>query len=525
MNQLKRIYKNHYVFWRALALNLLMLLSLSLFFYPRYDADADIFMQVMLAGGNGTATSSAHIVFSNVILGGVLSVLYTHFPTVAWYYYFYVISSFFAIFIIGYFLLKKNNTKLGVVITVVVTAFLGCECYCLPVYLKTSAVLCMAMCFALIQFISRDVLDNWKLFVIAIFFGVLSILISWKAFLIVLISCIVPFLVYVFGNHISIKKLWLPFATILMILVVMLTLVFVDRHSYSDPYWDLSKVYGGSMEQLLSFGSMDYDDVVELLPEDMTEANYNLLKQGYFINESNETFEIIKTVTSQRESFSGESLLYFFRHIPIKMFNTGMFYLWVILAYVIFAFGCKNNKLFFGNSVFFGLFGLVVLYYMEALDYTWMYAIAMLPMTFYMLLCLKDLHCDDTRIVVVYTLVVAVVLYNKFGSTLRTSVMEDDMTVYITDILNAELEEDEEPNDGMIDLSGYIRSFPVTADITKNIPSYAIHSVDGVYSLIPDFDLINTLDDTKKKKKRTWISNPSSVKLQNVWDEAERDLE
>lgn len=499
-----RTYLREKPWMQATVISLLVLCMLLLLFYPKYENDADIVMQVMLTDGLKTGDSFAHILFSNYLLGLVLSFLYGLFAKVQWYYFCLLGLSFFSITIIDTIILKRNFNNTGRIIIFIISVFLGCECYLLPVYLKTSAILCIASMFLLVT----NILDhhyNLSKNVISIILVVFSILLSTKIFIFTFAGTLVATIIFFSQKKVRLegkKQLFIIGAFVLLFLIALESLDYV---AYNNSYWDAMAEYRKSFEQLYSFGMPDYYDVKDLLPDDMLEYNYSLVKHGDFMYGDKATFDLFKEITQQRPEISLKSFFYFTRNNLIKLISIGISYLWVLIAYCIVAFKKGNHKIFLVSSVLMGILGIAVFYFMEALDYKWMYAIALMPMLFYVFLNIEKIECEDNRIFVAYIMVLSVILYNKFASDLRTSIPKYDATEYIE---NAETY-------GYLDYNKFLKTVSVTSNYPNSISRESIQITNAIYSLVPTF-----YDSTHTKRaieNDVWISNPSGIRVSDIW--------
>ena len=108
---LKKIKENKIIF--ALSLNVIILLVMVLFFYARYNCELDISMQAMLYGTFSGGDYMSHLIFSNIILGGILSTLMEIFPMTAWYTVFHYAMAFIGITIIVYVIIDYSNNLTG----------------------------------------------------------------------------------------------------------------------------------------------------------------------------------------------------------------------------------------------------------------------------------------------------------------------------------------------------------------------------------------------------------------------------
>ena len=116
-------------------------------FYPRFHSDLDILMQSSIYGVSGV--SSSYILYSNILLGKILTVFVSILPNVPWYMVFHYVLIFISLFVITYITVKRNKSVTGKVLAAVTVAFIGYECYVEPNYMKTSVLLCVSAAYLL----------------------------------------------------------------------------------------------------------------------------------------------------------------------------------------------------------------------------------------------------------------------------------------------------------------------------------------------------------------------------------------
>ena len=93
--------------------NIVVILCMILFFYARFGCELDIVMQTLLYGVNVDGKSMSHLMFSNILIGELLSNLINLFPLVAWYTYFHYLMIFISLVGISYVIVSYNESFSG----------------------------------------------------------------------------------------------------------------------------------------------------------------------------------------------------------------------------------------------------------------------------------------------------------------------------------------------------------------------------------------------------------------------------
>ena len=76
MHKIKKFIEDNYRKYRfALAINIFLLVFFNSFFYCRYHTVDDVFMEMFACGAYGDF--DPHLIYSNIILGFPLSILYS----------------------------------------------------------------------------------------------------------------------------------------------------------------------------------------------------------------------------------------------------------------------------------------------------------------------------------------------------------------------------------------------------------------------------------------------------------------
>lgn len=499
IKQLKSI-----VLFFVVVMNVIVLFVLTLLFYAHYNCEIDISMQALLYGTVAKDGYWSHLIFSNIFLGKALSILMNFFPMVPWYTIFHYVMTFISMIIISEIVVIYNNNLSGRIIATVISIFLGYECYIVPMYMKTAALLTVTsiMIWWNVLFYKREYsssrkkIFNVRLFQIVLA-GIISVVGSWISYRIYIwisLIALVGFVVRMLRN----KKLGTcqilagcSFAGALLISVMCRQ---ADIHIYSsDPEWNEASMYRNAVEQLYVFGFPEYEDVEFALKTndymDVDEITYNAIRSGIY-SDYRVNFEVLQFIADQRVSFNVWKFFMFFRVVPIRAFKTGMFYLWLILVIVlVYCYGKKviPRILMSLGMIFFPYF---VLYFRYGYESQFLGMIAYLPAIIYLLMDMKDISLAEERYICIYMGLLGLILYYIFSDDMVRGIQE---TSELKDIVA--INDEESLHVHFIDFNYYIQNFSIYQVYPRNVDNERVFLANGIYSFVPGIRRTQQLAD------------------------------
>ena len=424
-NKIIGFYSKNKKLWQALLLNIIVLFVLVLLFYPRFQSKADIMMQSILYGVANQKASS-HLLFSNILIGYLLKGLVSVLPHCPWYTIFHYFCAFLALWGISYVTMKQNKGYMGIVIAAVVEIFLGYECYIMPGYIRTAALLSAAGGYLIFYYIRQES----RKFSIAIAGAGLCILGSMVSFRVFAIGTAIGVLLFLI-NYMILGQVWGRLKRygmlILIVMVVSGGLFFVDRYTYhSQDYLADASEYRNSIEQILGYGYPDYQEEYgsEL---DLSEKEYTLLVNGIFAPKQNEDLNKLQYISQDVFGISFSKVNSFFKEIPIGLFKTGMFYCCLISGSILIFSQKTYWKYVVINAVVVMNLALLSLFLWVGIGYSWVYAIVFYPVCIFMLMGIRDIHKMRPQYLAVAFVLAGLVLYNLFSSTLIGSINEENI--------------------------------------------------------------------------------------------------
>ena len=470
-------------------MNVIVMFLLMLLFYARYQCEMDVFMQTLLYGTSGTGTPMSHLVFINVIAGGVLDLLIKIAPGVAWYTVMHYAGTLAALISISYvFVNRYGKTRVCKILATVISIFVGYECYITPMYMKTTILLAAVSVLWMLHAMTESKRGIGSS-IWAVIFGAFSALLSFKICVVGYALSLVGAIIYLIMTRFQRKHLVAPLISLVAVIIIGLGSHMVDLRAYaSGGQWEAMGQQRDMLEQIYVMGYPSYEEMEDVLVEngyaDVTEEEYNQLMQGFFYN-GIDCNGILQVVAGQRVAVTPWKILLFFHTIPIKAFKTGMFYLWLVLAIAMSAFR-PNRKTAGVLAISVVMFWIPYFaqYFSYGCDGQWMGMIAYLPAILFLLWNMPkvELPQGENRYVAVYLCLMGLVLYYIFSGTFVGSIQE---TEDIGDIVTKRQEESEYAH--LVDLTGYFQKFSIYMPYVEKMDSENGYVLNGYYLWVPGY--------------------------------------
>lgn len=127
----------------AILINLLFLMVAIIFCDMKYEVSDDFVMDSILSGAYGVDYDS-HLLYSNIILGYGLKLLYKLIPVVSWYFVMHIVLCFVSLTIVTYVILNERKDAFGLLLALIFVSFFSDDLYLLVQFTKTAAVCIMA---------------------------------------------------------------------------------------------------------------------------------------------------------------------------------------------------------------------------------------------------------------------------------------------------------------------------------------------------------------------------------------------
>lgn len=506
----------------SIAINVGIFIIMNLLFYSTYESQIDEMVLAVLCGTVGFRT--AYVLYSNVVLGKIWTILMSIFPLINW----HVISLIFLVFIalsaISYIIMKRLNNRIGITVSFVFDVFVGYECYILPGSMKTAAVLITAMFLVFVDGIElyldrgegRTITNKMRTGLIA-FLAISASLISFTTFLISLINGLVCLGVYeIFrfrknglkGCKEKIVKKGLIRYTVSLtagIMAVVLLFLIVDCVSYQVTGQVNALKYRSAIIHMYGYGMGEYNErYQEEYGIDTTE--YTTIKDGSFGITGEEGWRILDKLVKERE-MSFISFLTYFRTIPIKLFKYRIFYLFIIMLFMLFftKVGRKAELIWVETGLL--LFDFLIAYLFNACWTNGIIFILILPLLLPLLLSLKNTEEREYQYLWVYLTVLGIILYSKFSPEMVSHVSNEDMTAKFADLSADSI--------NLIDLNAYFNEFSAWKTYDANIlQSENLKISNGAYALLDGFADKIMKAPPSDETYYEWVYNPKGI---DIW--------
>lgn len=463
----------------ALAVNAAVLAILLLIACPRYQTDMDIVMQAQLYNLRGDG-ASGHLIFSNIILGVILKGLCSLFPAVAWYTISQYLCIFAALSFMGAIFFRNNQSRMAVLIYSCFVVFAGYECYMLLTYFKTAAILVTAACYLLYYILMEDK-HNIVLHALVVAAAVLAGMISWRAALLcgmVGLLGIVAAVAWRAPGHLKNVR-WV--VVLLLILVGSFVLKELDNRVYErDPGQFVTLVYRDAAEKVGGFGAGSYDDDIRL-ELGLSKSQYSHLVKGVFTSDQLQALPKLQAIAAMKRQVNAESLLQFFRLVPIRFIKVGSFYCFVILwVFAMQREGEKKKRALF-LSIGLLLATYLVLFMLHAWERQVVGALVFLPLCLMALLCCEDIVLQDVKTPLCYLAITGMVLYMNFSDQVVTGTADTPMETYMENNTVA-------VGLNVMDINKHLRKHSVFEVYTPGIVNRNdLLIINGIYSILPNY--------------------------------------
>lgn len=501
-NIILRIKQNKWSY--PIILNSVIFICMISLFYVRFASELDIIMNALVSGVIG-GKGISHILFNNIIVGGVLSVLYECMPTIPWYIIMHYVIALICMVIITYLICEKNTSTTGRIIAGIVSIFVGYECLVRPMYMKTAAIAAVVSMWILWHQIAKDKAKMTP-YIAAIMLALVSSVLSFYVFVMAsLLTCLVMFLHKLWNMHfapdeqqkmeirIYAKKSWKSVVAMVLIIVLSLGLKIFDEQTYKGKEWKDVATVRDDMERLYAFGAPDFSKVKDELWEagitDVDATVYQGYTEGLFVYDAS-MLDFFRITADKHLKFNGRNILQFFRTVPIQAFRTGMFYLWLILAVMLLYKGATSENIMkVADSLLMAGIPYFVMYFSFGAKAEQLGMIAYLPSVVFLLLQLDDLEVADNREVIVYLSLAMLVLYYIFSDTFVNNLKNEDE---ICDV--EEITEELSEQIHLIDFNDYVSKFSAFAVYPKGLNGGNTAFLNGIYAMVPGGNNIGHID-------------------------------
>lgn len=491
--------KNEFIY--TFVINVLFVLAYILMFYPRFHSDLDILMQSAVYGVSGVVSS--YILYSNILIGKLLTLLISILPNVPWYIIFHYVLIFVSLAVITYITVTRNKSLTGKVLAAVTVAFVGYECYVEPNYMKTSVLLCV--CAAYLLLYAYETKAKKKVLGV-ILLSVLSSMICFSAFIIAAIIGFAIVCIYCLSRECSKDWKMIIAATLVSMIILVAGARIFDTAMYTMNYRQKGLSYRDSVEKTLGYGVPDYSEEIQE-KYGLDEEHYNSISQGLFFAQGNDSLDVVKEISKEKQMFSWDTITKYFRTVPISLFKTGMIFYLIVLGAVSLLAG-DRKKLVVGTIAVL-LVEYFLFYVFNAWQYEWISFMVMLPISLLLLIGIKNIEVKDRESLIAYVIVLGIILYSNFSSTMVTSVREEGTTELLA--------QTQAENIYIVDMVEYLRAGSVYEVYDRIAIPGNVFLMNGSYGLMDEFSYWVQLAVPVEGVEYHRLYHPSKVTVRSLF--------
>ena len=326
----------------ALAINAGVLLVFVLMFNPVEKTD-DFSMKAILDGAFG-AGISAHLLYTNFLLGAVLKVLQGLAPVIPWFEVANYLTIFVSFTVITYIVFSFKNIKRSILLLLPILTFWGFEGYIKLTFTKTAGIALTCGLFLLFVGLKdkkkSDVIIGSLLALVGsmfrykIFYSIFPIMIG--IIIIEIILKIVESEDKKIKNAVKIILSYLIPAAVIFIFVFSVNLIGTKLFRASEE-WDHYKEYNTLKADLQDYGWPDYYEFLEQYNElGISRNDYELWVDRDYGDPDVLNNELLAEIVSLKDN-SGikkytENILNFFREYPVNFIQVNVFFGAVFIA-------------------------------------------------------------------------------------------------------------------------------------------------------------------------------------------------
>ncbi len=319
-------------------LNVLILVSLLFLFYPSFETNDDMAIALSVNGARGYY--DAHLVYTNYIIGLVLSMLYRIRNQVPWYTLLQYAALFGAFTAVLYSVVRRLKSAAALWLGVLVIYFFAYDGYIRIQYTKTAGIVSAAGIFLLLSAAEQG-RTAWKRLLCGYALSCAGFLYREQQFFaeLALMSGIGVFLLLEGaekGTNLAKKRFFRCVCIFAALLVLTGCLHMTDRAAYRSKEWQEYLEYNELRTELLDYGFPDYDanaEAYEALGIDRTA--YRMYRGWNFLDTEKFTPEVMRKLialkTPKRVSF--QLLKNFLREVPPKLFARESFCCFLLLFF------------------------------------------------------------------------------------------------------------------------------------------------------------------------------------------------
>ena len=374
MKNIIQVIKNNYrKFSFSFLFNLSLFMIFNLFFYCRYHTVDDTFMEMIGCGAYGSP--DYHLIYINVIIGFVISSLYSAIHSIPWYALMHILMAVFSLSVIMYVFFNRNN-RLVKILVVIVVFIISYEAYTKIQFTKTAAYLATAG-YTLIAYSFESDKRAGKQ-IVGVFFLVSSFMIRTGMFLgcsAVCLACLLPVLFKSIKDLRNDKRVFQNlFYVGLSALLAVISVYCIDHLCYSSERWQYYKLYNGYTTQFEDIHFPAYDNYEKEYNELGIDLEDYILYNDTDFNDPDlfgiEKMQKVKELQPYKEISLNAFAMFLLRgyNTLFRQKTLSTFTFVAIAILLLFVIGCKFNLINWISAFYAGcatLFAFMYTYYMH----------------------------------------------------------------------------------------------------------------------------------------------------------------
>ncbi|MBQ9361561.1 MAG: hypothetical protein IJT96_11070 [Lachnospiraceae bacterium] len=403
MERIKECLKNN-IFVQAVLGNLVILIVFLIVMEPYLENEADIIMQEIAYGETLTGISSSAVLFSHYLMGAAIAGLHAALPIIPWYFVIHYILCFLGMSCITYLTLKRSISWENRLLTIAVMAYIGYECYALPGYVKTAAVLAIACVYVLLYVMTcidgdynredktgkPEKTGRQRLiwYASAALLGVLSSLVSFFLFIGIAGLCTILavtglIIIKPYGDKkLMLKSVGMAAAVLLGTAVIAAGAYYLDRlYYFKDPTLTASIAYRLGYEKCLSYGVPYF----KYRTDELDLARDAIHRLGALDPALVDTNERLIYMAGATLIPSLHEIYNFIKFEKENVSNVAFIYLYGFLSYFLIRYAGKKGRRIAIMHIIIGVIVLFVMRQFLILGYYRMYTIQIMPLVIFLM--------------------------------------------------------------------------------------------------------------------------------------------
>jgi hypothetical protein len=311
---LERVIQKHPL-WLAILVNAFLFILVYSIYSPRFMTNDDVGMMLEVAGVSRTAVSSPYLIHSHYFLGVILKFLYSFGHSIPWYGIYLLSMVAFSHITFLYVSLKSNPRLWTFLVYSFYFALIGVELL-INLQFTISSTLIGFAGMSLLIFLGDELsseknekslfsMNRWY-FLFTLMFLALSVMIRWKAFLMVVIIAVPIFVVSLLGKSRLIIRS--KISVLCIVLALCFGLNIINRIVWTtNEDWSEFYHFNKLRSKLSGNNPLDYleeDELTNVLESvDWSRNDYYMFKTFYFLDQDVFNAEKLKVLLDATPTF------------------------------------------------------------------------------------------------------------------------------------------------------------------------------------------------------------------------------